>query len=114
MIKRKHWIFRHILSVLAVYYYLCNYGESVLKPMSWLVLVILGGCFYWTLFFIYGYDETTKNIEMSNAYSNVFNLPIILKSIEKDDNKTTFNEQYQFHYNETLKRKEISITNSIY
>ena len=33
---------------------------------------------------------------MSNAYSNVFNLPIILKSIEKDDNKTTFNEQYQF------------------
>jgi hypothetical protein len=112
IIKRKRRITRDFLSVLAIYNHLCTYGESVRKPLIWLGLVILIGTLYWSLFFLSGVDEATKNIEISYTYSNILNLPTILKSFEKDNDKLSFKEDYQFAYNGTSKRKEISITNS--
>jgi hypothetical protein len=113
MIIKKHWIFRNIFSIIGLYYHLCTYGESITKPLIWLLLIIVIGTLYWYAFFISEYDKVLKTIEMSTTYSSTYNLPLILKSFEQNNNQfNSIREIHQFGFNQTTKKKEISITNS--
>ena len=113
MIEERKWYDRN-LSMLGLYYHLCTYGQNIVKPVMWLLLITFLGTIYWTFFYSFDiypeklapvpFNETLTNNNLSDhlpKYSvfdtfdkKITNPDLLVKSLERTlQNIVSFNDE---------------------